>query len=271
MEESIEHKTLTSLLNNIKEYKKIVRKEFSERMKLSSVNVEEDEKRAVVGGLLARQVSLATEFCKCSSIWTLHIAPIIQRCMIDVHITLAWILEDPEKRCKEYIEYGLGQVKLMIEHRKLQLKSDGVEADDDPVLNAYEDWLNNQKHEAFVEVNLGRWSNKSVRKMAEESDNLDIYNYIYTPFSGCVHSMWNHIERLNLTRSTNPLHKGLPIPVASKLPVSMEELFLVAKYLHKTFLLYDEKTGCNVPAPSAYDFLNKAIDKTASDLKKYNK
>jgi len=29
--------------------------------------------------------------------------------------------------------------------------------------------------------------------MAEEAGCIDFYNYVYSPFSGCVHSMWQHI------------------------------------------------------------------------------
>ena len=30
-----------------------------------------------------------------------HIAPLILRCMTDAHITLAWILNDPQERAKK--------------------------------------------------------------------------------------------------------------------------------------------------------------------------
>lgn len=72
----------------------------------------------VVGGLLARQVSLAVNVAGAPSVWNHHAAPVLLRAMTDVVISLAWILEKPDERSRQYIEYGLGQVKLDIERRK---------------------------------------------------------------------------------------------------------------------------------------------------------
>ena len=60
--------------------------------------------------------------------------------MADVHITLSWILLDPNTRARQYIDHGLGQAKLELEHRRSGLES----ADEDSkeslkqIIGAYE-------------------------------------------------------------------------------------------------------------------------------------
>jgi hypothetical protein len=62
--------------------------------------------------------------------------------------------------------------------------------------------------------------------MAEEAGCIDFYNYVYTPFSACAHSMWHHIARYDLRECGNPLHRHhrrpgaggqpLPLPISSR-------------------------------------------------------
>ena len=71
--------------------------------------------------------------------WTAHIAPVILRAMVDTHITLAWILKDPPERSRRFIFYGLGQVKLDIEHRKSSLGDREPDPQEKAVVKARED------------------------------------------------------------------------------------------------------------------------------------
>ena len=80
--------------------------------------------------------------------------------------------------------------------------------------------------------------------MAEEADCLDFYNYVYTPFSACTHSMWHHIARYNLVQCVNPLHRFHAVPVAiDDTPADLEMVYLAGKYLQKTFAAFDKETG----------------------------
>ena len=79
----------------------------------------------VIGGLMARQVTLATQLAQVPPTWNGHVAPLILRAMADAYITLAWIFQDPEKRTDSYVKYGLGQRKLLLEHFKAFLVEKG--------------------------------------------------------------------------------------------------------------------------------------------------
>ena len=67
--------------------------------------------------------------------------------MTDVHITLSWILLDAKTRARQYIDHGLGQAVLELEHRKKRLES----ADEDSKemlkqdIQAQEAWINAQR------------------------------------------------------------------------------------------------------------------------------
>jgi hypothetical protein len=65
---------------------------------------------SVLTALLARQATLAIEFVSAPQLWNSHSAPLFLRAMADVHITLSWILLDPETRARQYIDHGLARI-----------------------------------------------------------------------------------------------------------------------------------------------------------------
>jgi len=158
----------------------------------------------VLVALLARQATLAIELASAPQLWNSHSAPLFLRAMADVHITLAWILMDAKNRARQYIEHGLGQAVLELEHRKKQMESsnEGDQAGLKDVIHHQQNWIDLQKWNFLVEVNIGSWSGKPAREMAEEAGLIDIYNYVYTPFSQCVHA-----PGITSAVSTPPLQK----------------------------------------------------------------
>lgn len=123
-----------------------------------------------------------------------------------------------------------------------------------------ENWLEGQKLSYFIEVNLGSWSGQSTRKMAQEANCIDIYNYAYLRFSSATHSMWNHISKYNLKTCQNPLHRYHNIPDVPTLPIDADYLYRAAKYVQKTFDLFDMKTGIKVRS-SSFRKLVKSLNK----------
>ena len=108
----------------------------------------------VVGGLLARQATLACELASSPSIWNAHSAPLFLRSMVENCITIAWILKDPEERAKQFIAYGLGQENLLLEHAKADLREAGADPNEDQAIEAWEQWLNGQRYTFLTEVNV---------------------------------------------------------------------------------------------------------------------
>ena len=111
-----ERNEIDTLLEFMDEYCSIIVTGFRERLKKWQIEIYNSETYEAIGGLLSRQVILSMHLASCPPIWNGHIAPLILRTMTDAHITLAWILLDPDERSKKYILYGLGQEKLYLEH-----------------------------------------------------------------------------------------------------------------------------------------------------------
>ena len=122
----------------------------------------------VIAGLLHRQAELAISFAQSPVLWRVSVAPILLRTMIETHINLAWILLDPDDRAEKFVDYGLGQTKLLIEHRRTQLEEDGADPGDDEFLEAQLSWLEAQGGRLLMltEVNVGSWAGKSTRDVS---------------------------------------------------------------------------------------------------------
>jgi len=155
-----------------------IRRELRGRCEAYAPDFRMPEVFSALTALLARQAALAIEFVSAPQLWNSHSAPLFLRAMADVHITLSWILLDPNTRARKYIDHGLGQAKLELEHRKSRMES----ADEDSkeglkqIIQAGEAWINVQRWHLLVEVNVGAWSGKTTREMAEEAGIIDFYN-----------------------------------------------------------------------------------------------
>ena len=215
---------------------------FEDRWDQLEIDLYRTETFEVVGGLLSRQATLLIEMASAPSIWNGNIAPVVLRSMTDLHITLSWILNEPDERSKKYILYGLGQEKLLIEHYRVLL-----EEKDDPdikkMVELKEAWLESQRREYMTEVNVGNWAHLDTRKMSQEADCESLYKFAYTPFSMVAHNMWNHISLYNMSLCKNPLHKNHKRPAIFKVPIDMDYLYRATKYYDKTLRYFDEKMG----------------------------
>lgn len=239
--------------------------ELDERLRKWQLDLVQNEVHEVVGGLLARQLTLASQLANCPIIWSGHVGPLVLRAMADVYISMAWVLRKPRERSKKFILYGLGQAKLQLEHRRAELKTRKPRKGEKEQLTQIENWINRQRAVFLTDVNLGSWSGLSTRKAAQEAGCLDFYNFVYTPFSACTHSMWQHIASYNLKQCENPLHRLHAIPHVSNPPLDSNYLYLAAKYLQKTFAKFDEVIGIKASPKSAFELLCKKLD----DLEKF--
>lgn len=171
-----------------------IRQELRMRCEAFAPDFQRPEVFNVLTALLARQATLAIEFASAPQIWSHHSAPLFLRAMADVHITLSWILLDPETRARQYIDHGLGQAVLELEHRKKPLESaEGARKTDlEQFVQIQEAWINAQKWNFLVEVNLGAWSGKSTRKWRNK-----LGFWIFT--TTCTHRSANVPTALGIT------------------------------------------------------------------------
>ena len=214
----------------------------------------------VVGGLLARQVTLATELALNPPIWNAHLAPLILRSMVENCITIAWILRKPSERAEQFVAYGLGQESLLLEQAKAGLQESGVNPTESSEVESWERWLNGQRFTFLTEVNVGNWA-LSLREMADEVGMLDLHRNDYARWSGTVHNMWHHVVRYNLQYCSNPLHGNHRVPIVPKLTPSPVLLQKAAEYVEIALKSFDEKTGIETVHPSPVDVLGAELAK----------
>lgn len=253
---------LSKVMQVVDDFVRGIRTELQARWSAWAIDLTKSYVYEVVGGLMARQVTLASQLAGAPQVWNGHIAPLILRAMTEVYITLAWILEDRETRSDRYIKYGLGQRKLWLEHLKASLAERGDnDVENNPIVKAATERLNAERLEHITEVSVGSWSEESTRQMAEEVGCLDFYRLAYTPFSPAVHNMWHHVADYNLERCRNPLHQYHRVPVDPQLEPDIDYVYRAAKYLAKTFDLFDRQTGVSVATPSSIDSFVTALTK----------
>ena len=214
----------------------------------------ESEICETLGCLLARQTHLTLAMARSPDLWEWDFGPLFLRPMTDCHITIAWILTSPVENARKYIDYGLGQTKLMIEHYQTAL-----EREDDPddresmrsMIDAHSSWLDNQHFSFLQDVNVGAWAGISTRKMAAQAGCLDLYRYAYTPYSACVHNTWGHLGRLYCIPCDNPIHKYIRMPCHPDIAPHPDVFMNSVKYFEKSVIAvvkhFDVEIGGTMP------------------------
>lgn len=230
----------------------------------------QSETYEVIGGLLARQCSLAKKLCN-PSIWDYESGPLFLRALVDNYITLAWILKDPVNRSQKFIDYGLGQEKLQIEHLKSELEAmpdSDQKKDLQDSIEARVVWLNDQHWEFLQDVNVGSWAGVSTRDMAQEADCLDLYRFAYGPWSQAAHGTWNHVSRFNTRRSNAPLKKHIFCPTETR-SQDFGVMMNGCKYLEMFFNAFVDFYELKIEWESLYDWTHEESYKVVEALKTY--
>lgn len=238
-----------------------VHNDFRTRESAWELDLGKPQERQVILALLARQATLAIEIVSNPGIWNSNTAPIMLRAMADVHITLVWLIQNPGERVPLYVQDGLGSIKLEIAHRKEELEKSGSKGADQqkPYLEHLENWLESQQLEFLTEVNLGSWSGKNTRVMAQEAGCIDFYNYVFQPFSSAVHSYWSHVGRINIEYCQNPAHNFHLLPVIPSFDPDTHWCRMAGKYLSKTLSSFDDFIGKPELPVRSYNVIHDAL------------
>src|SRR5262245_16063367 len=115
--------------------------ELAHRLEKWPLDLERRGVHEVIGALLARQVTLATQIAASPNTWNGHTAPLLLRAMADAFITVAWLLKSPDDRCQKFIDYGLGQQKLELEHRRAEIEARGIRPGEAEYCDRIEAWI----------------------------------------------------------------------------------------------------------------------------------
>lgn len=222
------------------------------------------EVNSVFSTLLARQATLALGLAESPQSWNPHIAPLILRPMIECLITFRWIKADPFVRSVEYINFGLGNEKLMAHHyqKALSDRKEAKNADEiSQILEHSIGWVDGQQFQQFVDVNLGSWAGNSIRRMAQDVDSEDLHKFAYVPFSACAHNQWNHVGKFNAVQCENPMHKRHYIGCIIDVDFVVDFVYRATKYFDLTIDEFDEFYGFNPKNKSVTRIFKDALEK----------
>lgn len=204
------------------EYEEDLRHALLDLWRDAEFDAEFTGKHEVLDGLLFRQVNLVTSLATSPQMWSVDVGSIILRCMAETYITLEWFNQNGEREdYQRFIEYGLGQEKLLIEHGQDYLSDYEGERNAEHVEQGFEDLeerLESQRYKYLIPVDVGHWANKNTRTLAKEADCEDTYNLRFNQYSGSVHGQWNTIDKHNLVKCHNPLHQYHKVPEFRPLP-----------------------------------------------------
>ncbi len=181
----------------------------------------------VLLGLLQRQAEMASDLAALPFLSTFPWGEMALRAMCETLIRLSWFAKrDSADDYDWFVDYGLGQEKLHIEHLKRLLEENPERPDHSFVETEIKDrgrWLDVQRYGFLQAVDVGSGTNdKDLRKMAEDAGCADERALIFQPFSAVVHGHWNCLERENLVPCGSPLHGVHRLPAASPRPLRPE-------------------------------------------------
>lgn len=233
-------------------YEEYLARSFNDLWPKVPVDPSHLEAFSVVGALLSRQVILSMQLARSPGSWNGHAAPLFLRAQTDLHITFAWILGDIPDRARKYVLHGLGEEKLIVEQYKKELEENpdlpGKEMMQE-LIEVKTQWINSQRHNWLVEVNLGHWAHLDTRTMAIEADCESLYKFSYKPFSQSAHSMWPHVSIYNSRQCGNPLHRYHLVPELLEAHGDPDFLYRSCKYVHRTYESLIEKFGISISEP----------------------
>lgn len=223
----------------------------------SEFDAEFTGKHEVLDGLLFKQVNLSTSLVQTPTMWSNDIGQIILRVMSDTHITLEWLNKNDERKYyQDFIEYGLGQEKLHLEHQNKIVNKYGGEDERDleEGLNQLENKLAAQRAIYLLPVDVGHWANKNTRQLAEEADCKEgVYDIRFNQYSASVHPQWNAIERDNLVTCQNPLHQYHKIPEFRPVYKNPYAIVEAGNLMNRSFMSWIEARDIEEPDPEIPD------------------
>lgn len=169
---------------------------------------EADHTRGVLFGMASRMYRLLLDLLDQPSSWAPATASFHIRPLVETRIVSAWLSKTNDPRLIDaYREHGLGNLKLLRDHITADF---GDDRDDDTgeFLEYLDRRVNLELDEWAQPVNVGAFTETTIRKMAIECNLKRIYDLSFAPMSSENHGEWPSVRDNDMTVCTEQLHGG---------------------------------------------------------------
>lgn len=217
----------------------------------------------VVLGLFARITRLYCLMMDDHLLWSRDTGSIMLRCLTDTAITFGYLVKKAtQEEFNNYVAYGEGQQKLLMLHLQDTYPGDfSLEGMDSTELaeslGVFPEMLN---------IELGHWTKKDSRRLAQDAGMEKIYRLVYTPSSSDLHGSWMSLKNSNLTICAEPLHRYHRMPTFAEPPFFLNVADVAGRLFNECVEL--SRTELGFPAPQERpENLEEIILKTKNNKK----
>jgi hypothetical protein len=199
------------------------------------------EKGEVLSGLFARTVRLFTLMCEDPGLWARDTGGILLRCLADTAITFSYLAKSGTDRdFADFRSYGEGQEKLLMLHLQ-----DNYPTDTSLEGRTAETIANEMGYftPELTNIELGHWTKKDTRKLAQEAGMERLYRLVYTPTSSDVHGTWVSVKSSNLCHCAEPLHRFHRLPAYIEPPLYVNVMTTAQELVEHCFKIGEVHLG----------------------------
>lgn len=214
----------------LERYENQLTQELSDLVNSWPSDLEIDPIPRVLGALVARHVTLASQVVADPFFWNPDVGPLVLRPLLESWLKIEWILKSPLKRTIGLAKADLNGAKNRVQELSETTRNSYARTDSKSLLEML-----------ASEENLFASDGKPVMvdswKMAKTLGGQAqvAYRRHHVRMSSCAHGAWNHIARYNLAINTNPLHRNNFIPVWRQPDTDLNFALIAADYCDRVF------------------------------------
>jgi len=204
----------------------------------------------VLFGLFARVTRLYVLMADDPFLWARDVSGVMLRPLVETAITLSYLAKaGTAEDFQRFIEYGEGQQKLLMLHLQDNYPKgrslDGLSSEE--LGRDFEVWPE------VLDIELGHWSGKDARWLAQKAGLEEFYRLVFTPASSDLHGSWLSLKSSNLVRCAEPLHRWHRLPTYAEPPFFVNTAIAAQKLYEHCRDEAVNTLGYPVPSTSLHD------------------
>lgn len=186
------------------------------------------ERGEILLGLFSRLTRLYVLILSNPPLWSRDIAGILLRCLAETAIIFAYLTKKgTEDEFQKFKAYGEGKEKLLMLHlQDTYPEKKSIEGKTSEEIAEEMGWGFTPE---LIDIELSDWTDKPTRELALAVGLGEIYRLVFDPASSHVHGTWISLEKSNLIRCIQPLHRFHRMPQYIEPPLFVNTLDVVQR------------------------------------------